>query len=183
MNLTTTPLPGLLLLTPRIFTDERGHFLETWNQNAFDAAAGQPVQFVQDNESVSHRNVLRGLHFQLQPHAQGKLVHVVRGRVLDVVVDLRPGSPTLGRHYKVELDGILKNMLWIPEGFAHGFVSLEDDTIFAYKCTRNYHQPSERTIRWDDPELAIEWGVQGPLVSAKDQQGASYREYLRESQA
>src|SRR5690606_32011166 len=116
----------------------------------FNQAVGRAIDFVQDNESLSHRNVLRGLHLQLQPHAQGKLVHVVRGRVMDVVVDVRPESATYGQHYKVELDGESKRMLWIPEGFAHGFVSLADGTIFTYKCTRAYDNSSERTILWND---------------------------------
>jgi dTDP-4-dehydrorhamnose 3,5-epimerase len=175
MDVTKTPIEGLLLITPRIFTDDRGHFLESWNKATFDKAVGSPIGFCQDNESLSHRNVLRGLHFQLDPHAQGKLVHVLRGRVLDVVVDIREGSRTFGDHFKVELDGIKKQMLWIPEGFAHGFVSLEDETIFAYKCTRPYDKASERTILWNDGDLGIEWGVTEPIISPKDAEGIPFK--------
>lgn len=171
MNVTTTALEGVLLLKPRVFADDRGHFLETFSVKAFQAATGLSPDFVQDNESSSKKGVLRGLHFQLDPHAQGKLVRVVRGAVLDVAVDIRPGSSTYGQHVKERLDEHNKHLLWIPPGLAHGFVALEDDTLFAYKCTGYYHQPSERTIRWDDPTLAIDWGVTSPLVSPKDAQG------------
>lgn len=172
----TTPLEGLLILRPKIFGDHRGRFLETYNQERFNDAFGDPVQFVQDNESTSSKGVLRGLHFQAAPHAQGKLVHVVRGSVLDVCVDIRPNSATYGRHFKLELNGDTKEMLWIPTGFAHGFATLADDTIFAYKCSAYYNPAAERTIKWNDPELAIEWGVQDPLISAKDQQGTAFSE-------
>jgi dTDP-4-dehydrorhamnose 3,5-epimerase len=175
MEVTTTPLQGLLVLTPRIFTDDRGFFLESWNRQAFDAAVGHPVEFVQDNESMSHRNVIRGLHLQLEPHAQGKLVHVVQGRVLDVVVDIRTESPTRGRHFKIELDAATRRMLWIPAGFAHGFHALEDGTIFAYKCTRGYDKASERTILWNDPDLGIDWEARSPIVSSKDAEGIPFR--------
>lgn len=178
MRIDTTSIPGVLKLTPRIFGDERGRFLETFHSQAFADATGTTITPVQDNESTSHRHVLRGLHFQLAPHEQGKLVHVVRGAVLDVVVDIRPGSPTLGHHLTVPLDAAGKTMLWIPPGCAHGFTALEDDTVFAYKCTAYYHPASERTIRWNDPGLAIDWGVATPLVSAKDQAGMSFKEYL-----
>ena len=174
MEIERTPIEGLLLITPRIFGDDRGHFLESWNRERFNEAVGRPIDLVQDNESLSHRNVLRGLHLQLRPHAQGKLVHVIRGRVLDVVVDVREQSSTYGQHFKVELDGESKRMLWIPEGFAHGFLSLENGTIFAYKCTRAYHSASERTILWNDPDLGIDWGITDPLLSAKDAQGIPF---------
>ncbi len=175
MNIESTSIDGLLVITPRIFTDDRGHFLETWNRQAFNSAVGMDVDFSQDNESVSRKNVLRGLHFQLQPHAQGKLVHVVRGRVLDVVVDIRRGSSTYGEHFKLELNGLSKQMLWIPEGFAHGFVSLADDTVFAYKCTKGYDRASERTILWNDTDLAIDWGVTSPIISPKDAEGIPFK--------
>jgi dTDP-4-dehydrorhamnose 3,5-epimerase len=173
-----TPLSGLLLLRPRIFGDERGHFLETFNQRAFNALLGEEISFVQDNESVSAKDVLRGLHLQVPPYQQGKLVHVVRGAVLDVCLDIRPESPTFGEHYKVRLDAANKDLLWIPPGFAHGFVSLADDTIFAYKCTAYYHPASERTILWNDPELAIDWGVDQPLISPKDLNGGTFRSIM-----
>ena len=171
MEALATPIEGLLLLRPRIFTDDRGRFLETFNEERFRQITGLELRFVQDNESSSRKGVLRGLHFQLDPHAQGKLVHTVRGAVMDVAVDIRPGSPTYGRHYKTRLDTATKHMLWIPPGFAHGFVALENDTVFAYKCTAYYHQPSERTILWNDPDLGIDWGVEDPVISEKDHKG------------
>ncbi len=181
MQVEHTPLAGLLLLTPRIFADARGAFLETYNHRQFAEVTGIDTHFVQDNESRSAKGVLRGLHFQAAPHAQGKLVRVVHGAVLDVCVDLRPGSPTLGAHYKAVLDGASKRMLWIPPGFAHGFVALEPDTVFVYKCTAYYEPTAERTIQWNDEDLAIDWGVTDPLVSEKDAAGMSYRSYLHEA--
>lgn len=169
-----TPLEGLTLLQPKIFGDARGRFLETFNQEQFEQVVGRSIDFVQDNQSTSAKGVLRGLHFQLPPHAQGKLVHVVKGAVLDVCLDIRPKSPTFGQHFKVQLNGETKEMLWIPDGFAHGFATLEDDTIFAYKCTAYYHPAAERTVLWNDPELAIPWGLQDPLISGKDQEGMSF---------
>jgi dTDP-4-dehydrorhamnose 3,5-epimerase len=170
-----TPLGGLVLLRPRIFADERGHFLETFNQRTFDRLVGEGIDFVQDNESVSTKHVLRGLHLQTAPHQQGKLVHVVKGSVLDVCLDIRPDSSTYGQHYKVELNGNSKEMLWIPPGFAHGFVALENDTVFAYKCSAYYNPTAERTILWNDPELGIDWGVKEPLISPKDLKGLPFR--------
>ncbi len=172
-----TPLAGLLRLRPRIFADARGHFLETYNTQRFADLTGTDHAFVQDNESLSAKGVLRGLHLQADPHAQGKLVHVVHGAVLDVCVDIRPHSATFGHHYKVRLDGIAKEMLWIPPGFAHGFVALENDTLFAYKCTAYYRPDAERTILWNDPDLAIDWGVDLPDLSPKDVQGLSFRTF------
>ncbi len=174
MERINTPLEGLVLLRPRIFGDHRGHFLETFNLARFADLTGTDLEFVQDNESLSNTGVLRGLHFQVQPHAQGKLVHVVRGAVLDVVLDIRPNSPTYGQHYKVRLDGTTKELLWVPPGFAHGFATLEDNTTFAYKCTAYYEPAAERTIAWNDPALAIDWGVEHPLVSAKDKVGSPF---------
>lgn len=173
MHREETSLPGLLILKPRIFSDDRGSFLETFNQRRFNEVTGTDVRFVQDNESQSARNVLRGLHFQVAPHAQGKLIHVIRGAVLDVCVDIRPDSATYGHHFKKRLDGVTKEMLWIPVGFAHGFLTLEEDTLFAYKCTDNYHPPAERTLAWDDPALGIEWGIEAPNLSPKDREGLS----------
>ena len=180
MQVEHTPLAGLLLLTPRIFADARGAFLETYNHRQFAEATGIDTHFVQDNESRSAKGVLRGLHFQAAPHAQGKLVRVVHGAVRDVCVDLRRGSPTLGAHFKVVLDGASKRMLWIPPGFAHGFVALEPDTVFVYKCTAYYEPTAERTVCWNDADLAIDWGATNPLVSAKDAEGMSYKNYLTE---
>jgi dTDP-4-dehydrorhamnose 3,5-epimerase len=174
MERENTPLQGLLVLRPRIFSDERGAFLETFNQRGFAQVTGDDVEFVQDNESRSALSVLRGLHFQSHPFAQGKLVHVIQGAVLDVCVDIRPESPTYGKHFKKRLDGLTKEMLWIPEGFAHGFVALEHDTLFAYKCTNYYHPASEHTLAWDDPDLNIDWGVSSPLISPKDRVGLAF---------
>jgi dTDP-4-dehydrorhamnose 3,5-epimerase len=177
MQVTRTAIEGLLILQPRIFADQRGCFLESFNERAFRASTGVDLPFVQDNESVSSAGVLRGLHYQVDPHAQGKLVHVGRGAVLDVCVDLRPDSPTYGRHVSVQLTAERRNMLWIPPGFAHGFLAQEDDTLFLYKCTAYYHPAAERTLRWDDPELQIDWGTTAPRVSPKDALGHSLREH------
>ncbi len=171
MEAQRTHIEGLILFRPRIFADDRGRFLETFSAGKFREMTGLDVDFVQDNESVSHARVLRGLHFQIAPHAQGKLVHTPRGAVLDICVDIRKGSPTYGQHYKVRLDAERKHILWVPPGFAHGFVALEDNTVFAYKCTAYYHQPSERTILWNDPDLGIDWDVADPLISEKDRNG------------
>jgi len=169
-----TAVDGLLLLTPRIFSDPRGHFLETFNIVAFREATGLEINFVQDNESLSKNNVLRGLHFQAGQHAQGKLVRVVQGAALDVAVDIRKNSPTYGQHVSVRLDSTSKRMFWIPPGFAHGFVALENDTVFAYKCSTQYNKAAERTIQWNDVDLAIDWGVSEPLVSDKDAIGTPF---------
>lgn len=174
MEYEKTSLPGLLLLRQRIFADERGHFLETFNRRDFERVVGDRVDFVQDNESASNKGVLRGLHFQVAPHAQGKLVRVIHGSVLDVCVDIRPKSNTYGEHYKVHLNGRSKEMLWIPPGFAHGFVAMEEDTIFAYKCTAYYHPASERTLLWNDHQLGIDWGVVDPTISTKDEVGMTF---------
>ncbi len=164
-----TLLEGVLVFTPRVFSDNRGSFFESFNHRAFEAAVGHTVDFVQDNESVSHQNVLRGLHFQLPPMTQGKLVRVVKGSVLDVAVDLRKSSATFGKHVTVHLSGENKKQLWIPAGFAHGFLSLEEGTIFSYKCTNYYAPDTECTIQWNDPVLGIDWGTEAPIISAKDQ--------------
>jgi len=171
MEIERTPLEGLLVLRPKVFRDARGWFLESFNARIFTEATGLEPRFVQDNESRSQNGVLRGLHYQVAPHAQGKLVRVITGAVLDVCVDIRPASPTFGHHYKLALTGEEKNMLWIPEGFAHGFSTLEDGTIFSYKCTDFYHPPSERTVLWNDPGLGIDWGITDPVLSAKDLAG------------
>lgn len=174
MELQTTPIEGLLLIRPRVFEDDRGSFSETWNQRAFDEAAGEEVRFVQANESVSQAGVLRGLHFQVPPHAQGKLVRVVRGSVLDVAVDLRVGSPTFGQHHAALLTGENKWQFYVPPGFAHGFMALEDDTVFHYLCTASYHPDSEQALLWNDPDLGIEWGMKDPKVSPKDASAQSF---------
>ena len=174
MRITETPLAGVLLIHPRIFGDDRGYFFEPYNQARFKELAGLDTLFVQDNESCSKAGVLRGLHFQSQPHAQAKLVRVTRGAVMDVVVDIRSGSPTYGQHYAIRLDATEKLMMYIPPWYAHGFVTLEDDTIFSYKCSAYYHPGSERTILWNDPDLGIDWGVDSPVLSSRDLAGEPF---------
>ncbi|MBR6269311.1 MAG: dTDP-4-dehydrorhamnose 3,5-epimerase [Bacteroidales bacterium] len=172
-----TDIDGPVIIEPRVFGDARGYFFESFSLRDFKANVG-PVAFVQDNESWSARKgVLRGMHFQKGDDAQAKLVRVARGRVLDVAVDIRPGSPTLGRWVKVELSAENKRMFFIPRGFAHGFLVLEDDTVFQYKCDNYYAPQSEGSFRWDDPEVAIEWGVDPSEVflSAKDSVAPSFR--------
>ncbi len=171
MKVTETALPGVLIIEPRVFGDARGFFMETWNALAF-AEAGLDLTFVQDNHSRSQKGVLRGLHFQ-NPLPQGKLVRVTRGAVFDVAVDLRWSSPYFGKWVGVELTAENKRMLWVPEGFAHGFLTLEDDTDFLYKCTAPYEPTCEHTLAWDDPAVGIEWPVAGldPIISEKDARG------------
>lgn len=159
-------LPEVKVIRPRVFADARGRFLETWNV-ARCAEAGLPTQWVQDNVSFSHAGVLRGLHCQ-QPFAQGKLVTVLRGRAFDAVVDARVGSPDFGRWVGFELDAESLAQLYVPAGFLHGFVALEDDTIFSYKCTERYEPSAEFSVRWDDPAIGIEWPVTSPVLAAKD---------------
>ncbi|MGL5891276.1 MAG: dTDP-4-dehydrorhamnose 3,5-epimerase [Bacteroidia bacterium] len=167
MQITRTHIDGLLVLQPRIFPDGRGYFYESWNRRAFEEA-GITAEFVQDNQSLSQKGVLRGLHFQCPPHAQAKLVRVIAGAVLDVAVDIRKNSPTYGQHYAIELTAENKTMFFIPEGFAHGFLTLEDNTIFAYKCAGFYNKASEDCLLWNDPALCINWNVEDPLLSPKD---------------
>jgi len=176
MNIVPTHIPDLLIVEPRVFGDDRGFFLESWNASVFKDL-GLDVQFVQDNHSRSARGVLRGLHFQ-NPNPQGKLVRVVAGRVWDVAVDLRKSSPTFGKWAGVELSAANKRMFWVPPGFAHGFVSLEDGTDFLYKCTSFYEPANEHSLSWDDPTVGIEWPLEGiePQLSAKDKQGKSLAE-------
>ncbi|HOM12913.1 MAG TPA: dTDP-4-dehydrorhamnose 3,5-epimerase, partial [Rubrivivax sp.] len=154
MNVIPTALPGVLIIEPRVFGDARGFFLESFNQKAFDAAVGHEVRFVQDNHSRSAKGVLRGLHYQLPPHAQGKLVRVTQGAVFDVAVDLRRGSASFGRWVGVELSGDNHRQLWLPPGLAHGFVVTSDSADFLYKTTDYYAPEAERAIRWDDPAIA-----------------------------
>ena len=168
MKVVTTAIPDVLVLEPRVFGDDRGFFFESFNQKAFFDATGLDVAFVQDNHSKSARNVLRGLHYQIV-HAQGKLVRVVQGAVWDVVLDIRKSSPSFGRHVAMELSAENKRMTWIPPGFAHGFVVLTETAEFLYKTTDYWYPEHERTIRWDDPALGLEWPLSGaPMLSAKD---------------
>ena len=167
MQVLKTAIPGLLEIDPQVFGDHRGYFFESYNKQKF-YKAGIVAEFVQDNQSLSGKNVLRGLHFQNPPHAQGKLVRVIKGAVLDVALDIRKGSPTYGQHHKTVLTEENKRMFWIPAGFAHGFVTLEDDTIFSYKCTDIYNKESEGSVLWNDPELGIDWETEDPILSEKD---------------
>lgn len=170
METIPTALPGVLRLRPRIFSDDRGWFAETWNEKTF-SKLGLPAHFVQDNQSRSHRNVLRGLHFQLQ-QPQGKLVRAVAGTIFDVAVDIRRSSPHFGRWVGVELNAKEPEMLWIPPGFAHGFLVLSEWADVAYKATDFYYAPGERTIVWNDPTIGIEWPISDtPIVSGKDAEG------------
>lgn len=171
MKVIATDIPGPLIIEPEVYGDERGFFMETWNQAAF-AQAGLTMEWVQDNHSHSQKGVLRGLHFQ-NPDAQGKLVRVTRGAVFDVAVDLRRSSSHFGKWTGVELSAQNKRMLWVPEGFAHGFLTLSDDTDFMYKCTAQYSPESEHTLAWDDPALGIAWPDIGmaPVLSEKDKAG------------
>ena len=171
MNIIECDIAGPLIIEPRVFGDDRGFFLESWNAQGF-AAAGLDLTFVQDNHSRSQKGVLRGMHFQ-NPAPQGKLVRVVRGAVFDAIVDLRRSSPTFGRWTGVTLSAENKRMFWVPEGFAHGFLTLEDDTDFLYKCTAPYLPQNEASLAWDDPTVGIEWPLDGiePKLSVKDAAG------------
>ncbi|MFH0894572.1 MAG: dTDP-4-dehydrorhamnose 3,5-epimerase [Bacteroidota bacterium] len=176
MIFTELPIKGLVLIQPRIFEDDRGYFFESFNKDEMKQN-GIIEEFVQDNQSCSKKNVLRGLHYQVPPHAQGKLVRVITGSVLDVAVDIRKNSPFFGKYYSIILDDKEKKMLYIPPGFAHGFVSLEDNTVFSYKCTALYHPASERTILWNDSHVNIDWGVFDPIIAKKDFEGDSFAKY------
>jgi dTDP-4-dehydrorhamnose 3,5-epimerase len=173
IEVTTTGLAGVLILRPAVHGDDRGFFFESWNARDFAAATGVDATFVQDNHSRSTAGVLRGLHYQLAPHAQGKLVRAIIGAAYDVAVDIRRSSPTFGSWTGVELTADNKLQLWIPPGFAHGFVALTDAELL-YKTTALYHGDSDRSLHWDDPDLGIEWPVEGtPILSAKDQAAPS----------
>lgn len=176
MNIIECNIPGPLILEPKVFGDERGFFLESWNAEAF-AQAGLDLTFVQDNHSRSQKGVLRGMHFQ-NPEPQGKLVRVVRGAVFDAVVDLRWSSPSFGKWTGVVLSAENKRMFWVPEGFAHGFLTLEDDTDFLYKCTAPYAPQHEQSLTWNDPAVGIEWPLDGlePILSVKDAAGVALRD-------
>lgn len=170
MKITRTEIEGCIILEPELYKDNRGSFMETFNQDVFEKALGQSISFVQDNLSISHKNVLRGLHFQRGRFAQAKLVRVIRGSVRDVVVDLRESSPTFGKHLTIELSEHNGQALFIPKGFAHGFLALENETVFQYKCDAYYHPEAEGGIIYNDPELQIDWGIEDaqPILSEKD---------------
>nr|WP_314876145.1 dTDP-4-dehydrorhamnose 3,5-epimerase [uncultured Pseudomonas sp.] len=174
MHATPLAIPDVYLFTPKVFGDDRGFFFESFNANVFQEATGLNPDFVQDNHSRSVKGVLRGLHYQLAPHAQGKLVRVVQGEVFDVAVDIRRSSPTFGKWVGARLSAENKNQLWVPPGFAHGFVTLSETAEFLYKTTDLYHPASERCIAWDDPEIGIEWPIDyAPSLSGKDQLGVA----------
>ena len=176
MKIEKTAIEGLLILTPTLFHDDRGYFFESYNQDKFKEL-GVTEEFVQDNQSCSAKGVIRGLHFQKPPYAQAKLVRVVKGAVLDVAVDLRGASPTYGRHVSVLLSEENQRQFFIPIGFAHGFIALEDDTVFCYKCSAVYHKNSEASIRFDDSLLNIDWGVGEIIVNQKDIEGEKFANF------
>ena len=176
MEIIKTAIEGLLVIKPKIFGDDRGHFFESWSKESF-AKNGLNLDFVQDNQSLSNKGVLRGLHFQNPPFAQGKLVRVIKGAVLDVMVDIRKESSTYGKHFSIELNEENKTICWIPPGFAHGFLTLDDDTIFTYKCTGVYNSASEEALLWNDKDLNIDWQAIKPLVSDKDLVAGSFKNF------
>jgi len=177
MKVTTYEIEGPLLIQPRIFSDTRGYFLESFNEMRYKEVLGN-VDFVQDNISNSLQNVVRGLHFQAPPFAQGKLVSVIKGSVLDVILDIRRSSRTYGQHLCVELTDKDHAQLWIPPGFAHGFMAIEENSVFSYKCTALYEPSAEGTLRWNDPDLAVNWNTTSPIVSEKDQQGELFKNFV-----
>ncbi len=179
MRVQTTSFDGLIEIYPDVFEDERGWFYEFYKEETFKKH-NLPYSFPQENQSFSKKGVVRGLHFQRHPYAQAKLVTALTGRVMDVVVDLRPNSKTFKRVFYCELDSGKRNMLMVPEGFAHGFAALED-SVFYYKCSNVYNKASESGIRWDDPELNIDWGVDNPIISKKDSELPSMAELLENS--
>ena len=175
MKIKETGIEGLIEIIPTVLQDDRGWFLESYNKSTFESL-GLNFQFVQDNLSFSKAGVMRGLHFQKSPFDQGKLVKVVRGAVLDVALDIRPDSPTFGQHYKVVLTEGNQNMLYLPEGFAHGFLAIKDSYLI-YKCTKSYHKQSDTGIAFDDPELKIDWDISSPIISEKDKNLQSFQTY------
>lgn len=175
MKIRETGIEGLLEINPDVIHDDRGWFLESYNKDTFEGL-NLNVNFVQDNLSFSKAGVLRGFHFQKQPFEQGKLVKVIKGKVLDVAVDIRPGSQTFGQHYKVLLSAEKQNMFYLPEGFAHGFLAIEDSHLF-YKCTKTYHRDYDTGFAYDDPELQIDWGMKSQIISEKDKDLHSFKSY------
>lgn len=178
MRVFKTDIEGVLIVEPMVHGDQRGYFMESFSERDFEAATGLNVRFVQDNESRSRRGVLRGLHFQREPYAQAKLVRVMQGRVLDVAVDIRPGSATFGRYVAVELSADNHRQLFIPKGFAHGYVVLEEDTVFQYKCDEYYHPEVEDGIAWNDPQIGIEWPLSDNEITLSDKD--KHRRLLKE---
>ena len=175
MQLISTSISDLFIIQPKVFEDPRGYFYESYNR-AFFEQNNIHAEFVQDNQSLSQKNVLRGLHFQNPPYAQGKLVRVISGSVLDVAVDIRKNSPTYGHYYSIILSEKNKTIFWIPPGFAHGFLTLEDNTIFSYKCTNLYNKASEDAIIWNDPDIGIDWGTKDAILSEKDNEAKFFKD-------
>jgi dTDP-4-dehydrorhamnose 3,5-epimerase len=176
MKIITTYIPDVLLLIPDVFEDIRGYFFESYNSLKF-LENGIDANFIQDNQSLSDKDVLRGLHFQSPPFAQGKLVRVIKGAVLDVAVDIRKSSPYFGKWVSKELTEQNKHMMWIPPGFAHGFLTLKPETIFFYKCTANYNKISEGIIKWDDTDIGIKWNIANPIISDRDKKGLCFKQF------
>ncbi|HOY50002.1 MAG TPA: dTDP-4-dehydrorhamnose 3,5-epimerase [Flavobacteriales bacterium] len=176
MRIEQVPISGLMIISPNVFEDPRGYFFESYSKKAFEEA-GITEEFVQSNQSLSQKGVLRGLHFQHPPHAQSKLVRVIQGSVLDVALDIRKGSPTYGQHFSIVLSAQNKTMFYVPVGFAHGFLTLEDNTIFSYKCGNYYNKPAEDGILWNDSDLNIEWNVENPILSEKDKVNTLFRDF------
>lgn len=176
MEVIETHIKDLLIIKPKVFEDARGYFFESYNEAVFKQH-GVDANFIQDNQSLSNSGVLRGLHFQAPPFAQGKLVRVINGAVLDVAVDIRKNSTTYGQHVSIELTEENKTMFYIPPGFAHGFLTLRDHTVFSYKCTNLYNKASEGTVLWNDSDLNINWNIQNPLLSDKDIMGTPFKEF------
>lgn len=176
MQVTTTPIEGLLIIQPTVFPDARGYFYEPYNKKTF-TEAGISDEFVQDNQSFSQKDVVRGLHFQNPPHAQAKLLRILQGSIWDVVVDIRKSSPTYGKYFGIELSAENKTIFYVPKGFAHGFVTLEDDTLLLYKCSDFYHKASEESLLWNDADLRIPWSVTNPVLSEKDNNGKKLKDF------
>ena len=177
MKFIPTSIPDVKIIEPTVFGDHRGYFYESYRKDRF-AENGIVFDFVQDNQSLSKKGILRGLHFQKPPFAQGKLVRVIAGSVLDVAVDIRKDSKTYGQHVSVKLSAENHRMLWVPPGFAHGFLTLEDHTIFSYKCTAYYNKESEDAVRWNSPALHIDWGVDHPILSEKDEAAQLFSDFI-----
>lgn len=176
MEVIKTHIKDLLIIKPKVFEDARGYFFESYNEGVFKQH-GIDVNFIQDNQSLSNSGVLRGLHFQAPPFAQGKLVRVINGAVLDIAVDIRKNSATYGQHISIELTEENKTMFYIPPGFAHGFLTLNDHTVFSYKCSNLYNKASEGTVLWNDKDLNINWNIENPVLSEKDMMGTPFKEF------
>ena len=177
MEIRKTEFKDLLIIQPKVFGDDRGYFFEAFNEAQFRVQTGLNITFVQDNESMSAKGVLRGLHFQTPPKTQAKLVRVTKGSVLDVVVDLRMTQPTFGQYFKIVLSEQNKTQLFVPEGFAHGFVVLEENSIFSYKCTNYYSKEHDRSMLWNDPALGVDWEVENPIISQKDAEAKGFEHF------